>query len=127
MKSNLPCKLLPEGMCLEGKCVPEGHALPRDRSRMRRKVRMEVAPHASAALLLFQFLQNFACCVRARAAGEPRPGMRSVPTQIQILDRRAVPRPIQQRAHGKELVERKISVKNLPAGKLVFFFQITGR
>src|SRR6266567_2372696 len=77
--------------------------------------------------LLLQFLQYLARGIRAGPTSESPPRMRPAPAQIKILNRRAVPRPIQQRTHGEELIERKFPVENLPASEPVFFFQIARR
>ena len=52
--------------------------------------------------------------------------MRSAPAQIKILNRRLVTRPIQQRTHGEELIQRQIAVEDLAAGQAVLVFEIRG-
>src|SRR5258706_10152855 len=42
--------------------------------------------------------------VRSRASCQARAGMRAAAAQIQVFDRCAVARPVQQRTHGEELV-----------------------
>src|SRR5579862_5690575 len=77
--------------------------------------------------LLLQVFQYLARGIRARTAGQSRAWMRSAPTQIQMLDRRAISRPVEQRTHGEELVKRKFSVEDLPAGHSILLLEIARR
>src|SRR5882762_4020892 len=74
--------------------------------------------------LLLQILQDLACGIGPRAARQARAGMRATSAQIQILNRRSVTRPIQQRPHGEKLVESQIAVEDLSASKAVGVFQV---
>src|SRR6202034_2284033 len=97
-------------------------------SRVSTEVAVEALGATSLhAALLLQFLENFPRRVRSRSASQSHPRMRTAPTQIQILDGRAVSGPVEQRTHGKELIERQVTVKNLPARQSVLFFQVQRR
>src|ERR1700736_2270856 len=67
--------------------------------------------------LLLQILQDLARGIGSRAARQARAGMRATSAQIQILNRRLVTRPVQQRPHGEKLVEGQIAVEDLSASK----------
>src|SRR6476661_585228 len=68
--------------------------------------------------------QNLARRVGARATRQACAGMSSRTAEVQIIDGRAIARPIQQRTHGEELVQRQFSVEYVPSGEAVSFFQI---
>ena len=53
--------------------------------------------------------------------------MRSTAAQIQALDRRLIARPVEQRPHGEELIEREFTVEDMSSREPVGFFQILGR
>src|SRR5690349_18190841 len=74
--------------------------------------------------LSFQLLQNFSRGVGAGGTGQTVSGMRSRAAKVQPPDRRAVARPVQQRAHGENLVQRQLTVENVAASQAVGFFQI---
>src|SRR6202453_131127 len=77
--------------------------------------------------LFFQILQNLSRRVRARPSGQPRARMRPRPAQIQILDRRTISRPIQQRTHREELIESQLPMEDVAAGEPVSIFKILRR
>jgi len=78
--------------------------------------------YISTKPLFLELFQNLARGIRARSTGKAGPRMRAAAAQIQILNWSSVTRPIQQRTHGKELVEREISVKDLSARQSILFF-----
>src|ERR1700692_4030189 len=53
--------------------------------------------------------------------------MRSVAAKEKSFHRSLIARPIEDRAHGEELVERKFAVENVPAGETVSRLQIERR
>ena len=53
--------------------------------------------------------------------------MRTVAAKIKLLNGSLVARPIQQRSHREELVEREFAVKNMAAGKSVSIFEVFRR
>src|ERR1035441_5743725 len=64
---------------------------------------------AGTAALLLQRLRNLTRRVGARAAGQSGSRMGSAATQIQALDRRLIPRPVEQGTHGEERSEEHTS------------------
>src|SRR5437016_11191057 len=79
---------------------------------------------ARCAALLLQIFQNLSRRIRSRPASQARSGMRARTAQIQISNRRAVSCPIEERAHGKKLIEGKFAVENVSASQAVSIFQI---
>src|SRR5580704_18949087 len=63
-----------------------------------------------------QIFQNLSGRICARSPCQACARMRSGATQIQVLNRSAIARPIQHRAHGEELVERQFAMKNVASG-----------
>src|ERR1039458_2070500 len=53
--------------------------------------------------------------------------MRAVSTQEQAIDWRFVARPVEQRAHGEELIESEFSVEDLASSEAVRFLEVFGR
>src|SRR5882762_511999 len=70
---------------------------------------------------------DFAGSVGAGGAGEAVAGMRAGAAEEKAADGRFVARPIKNRAHGEELIEREFAVKNMAAGEAVGSFQIKRR
>src|SRR5216684_706189 len=70
---------------------------------------------------------DFTGGVGAGSAGETVAGVRAGTTQVEPANRRAVARPIEHRAHGEQLIERKFGVIDVAAGKAVGLFQIFRR
>ena len=54
----------------------------------------------------------------------PAPGCVPEPHRYRFVDWRAVARPVEQRTHGEELVERQFAVEDVAAGEAVGVFQI---
>src|SRR5579863_3789852 len=77
--------------------------------------------------LALQLLQNLPRRVRTGAPCQANARMRPAAAQEQILNRRAVTGPVEQRTHGKELIERQIAVKNLSARQAILLLQIQRR
>src|SRR5437773_12323610 len=46
--------------------------------------------------------------------------------QKQVPNRSAISRPVKQWSHGEKLIQRQLSVKNVPSGEAVGVFQIPG-
>src|SRR5690348_18474733 len=86
-----------------------------------------VSSSARCAALLLQIFQNLPGCIRARPTGQARSGMRARSAQIEVANRRAIARPIQQWTHGEKLIERQLAVKDVAAGEPVSVLQILGR
>ena len=74
-----------------------------------------------------EILQDFSRCIRTGTARQPRAWMRPRATQIQVPNRRAVSRPIQQRAHCEKLIDCQLAMKNMAAGQSVDALQVGGR
>src|SRR5436309_8763827 len=53
--------------------------------------------------------------------------MRARPAKVKPLDRRSVARPAKQRPHGEELVERELSVVDVPARERVSLLEVERR
>src|ERR1039458_2172892 len=53
--------------------------------------------------------------------------MRAVSTQEQAIDWRFVARPVEQRAHGEELIESEFSVEDVASSEAVCFLEVFGR
>src|ERR1700691_4630612 len=70
--------------------------------------------------------RDLARSVGTRAPRQTRPGMRSVAAQIKVLNGCSIARPVEQRTHGEELIERELTVEDMAAGKAVGFFEILG-
>src|ERR1700683_2761401 len=60
--------------------------------------------------------QDLARSVGPRASGQARAGMGAAAAKIEVVDRRAIAGPVEQRTHGEELIERKIAMKDLATG-----------
>src|ERR1700691_2281631 len=75
-------------------------------------------------LLFLQVFQNFSRRIGARTSGQSRSSVRPRTAHVQILNGRAISRPIQQWTHGEKLVECQFSMKNVAAGQSVRVFQI---
>src|SRR5207249_4930689 len=84
-------------------------------------------PSRQPATLLLQSLRDLPCGIGPGAAGQPRSRMRTVAARIKLLNGSLVARPIQQRSHREELVEREFAVKNMAAGKSVSIFEVFRR
>src|ERR1700674_3120791 len=82
---------------------------------------------AASFCLSLQVLQYLPRRVGTGTPGQPRPRMRPRAAQVQVLNWHAVPGPIKQRTHGKELVERKFTVENVASRESVGIFQILRR
>ena len=57
--------------------------------------------------------------VLAGGAGDAAARMGSGAAQVQPVDRRAVLRPAEDRPHREQLIERRLAVKDVPAGQPV--------
>src|SRR3954453_1777042 len=77
--------------------------------------------------LLFQYPKDLARGICSRATGQSRARVRAASAEIQIVDWRPIPRPIQQRTHREELIQRQLSMEDLATGQSVFFFQVARR
>src|SRR6478735_9418553 len=77
--------------------------------------------------LFLEAFQNLARRVSSRSPGQSGPWMGPTSAEIKVFNRRFVARPIQQGAHGEELVQRKVAVKNLPTRETVPLLQIKRR
>ena len=64
---------------------------------------------------------------RAGSSVEAGAGMRSRSAQIEVANRRAVPRPAEQRARHEELIERQLAVKDVAARQPVRPLEIERR
>src|SRR6266853_2570526 len=74
-----------------------------------------------------KFADDFASGVGAGNAGQAVAGMRAGAAKKKAADGRFVTRPIQNRAHGEELIESEFAVKNVAAGEAVGSFEIKRR
>src|SRR5258707_4290238 len=70
---------------------------------------------------------DFADGVGARGSRQAVARMRAGTAEIKPTNRRFVTRPIENRPHGEELIERKLGVENVAAGKAINSFQIQRR
>src|SRR5579864_9649109 len=66
-----------------------------------------------------QFANNFARRIRARCARQTIPRVRARTAKEKSANRRLVTRPIQNGPHRKQLIERKLAMKHMPARKSV--------
>jgi len=69
-----------------------------------------------------QFVNDFLRSIRPRSACQSIPRMRSVAAEKKPFHRSLIPRPIEQRPHGEELVQRKFAVENVAARETVRSF-----
>ena len=76
--------------------------------------------------VLSKFADDFASGVGAGSAGQAVAGMRAGAAKKKAADGRFVTRPIQNGAHGEELIESELAVKNVAAGEAVGSFEILG-
>src|SRR6266404_7970686 len=72
-------------------------------------------------------VDDFAGGVGAGRAGEAVAGMRAGAAEKEAADGRFVARPIENGAHGEELIESEFAVENVAAGEAVAGFEILGR
>src|SRR3954466_6168395 len=79
------------------------------------------------SVLSFQLFQNLSRRNRAGGPCQSISGMSARAAQIEILDRRPISCPVQQRTHGENLVERQFAVKDVSTGQAINFFQILRR
>src|SRR5580693_1493497 len=124
---------------------PKGHGLPRESCVQQFRpyalcaahrqdngnssgVAMRPGPEARVTpKLLLDLLQNLTRGVRARASRQSGPGMRATATKIEVVDRRAVARPVEQWPHREKLIERQIAMEDLSAAQSIDIFQILRR
>ena len=69
-------------------------------------------------------VDNFASGVSAAGAGKAVARMRAGTAKKKASNGRFVARPIENRAHGEKLIERKFAMKNVTAGEAVGDFEI---
>src|SRR5882762_11509818 len=69
-----------------------------------------VSDSGSTALQIFQ---DLTCGIRPGTARQTGARMGSAPAQIQVRKGRAIARPVEQRTHGEELVERQLAMEDL--------------
>src|SRR5713101_8945030 len=72
-------------------------------------------------------VDDFAGGVSAAGTGEAVAGMRAGAAEKKAANGSLVARPIENGAHGEELIEREFAVKNVPAGEAVGGFEIFRR
>jgi len=72
-------------------------------------------------------VDDFAGGVGTGGAGEAVAGMGARAAEEKAADGRFVARPIKNRAHGEELIEREFAVENVAAREAVGSFQIKRR
>src|SRR6266404_7339585 len=72
-------------------------------------------------------MDDFAGSVGAGGAGEAVAGMGAGAAEEKATNRSFIARPIENRAHGEELIERELAVENVAAGEAVGSFQIKRR
>ena len=75
----------------------------------------------------FDRADNLSRRQRPRSPVQPGSGMRSRSTQEQVPDRRFVSRPSEQRSGDEQLIERKLTVKDVAAGQSVGAFEVERR
>src|SRR5437660_2835917 len=106
---------------LSGVRCREGPVQPAGTTEVLRFTQDDRAWFFLSALQFFQYLPRG---IRSGPASQSHSGMRATATQVQVLNRRAIARPVQQRTHGKELVQRQFPVKDLPARHSVLFLEV---
>src|SRR5580698_5945840 len=74
-----------------------------------------------------EVVDDFFGCVRTAGAGESVARMSAGAAEEESANRSFIPRPIQNRTHGEELIEREFAVEDVPAGEAVDRFEIARR
>src|SRR5580698_2208287 len=74
-----------------------------------------------------EVVDDFLCCVGTAGAGESVAGMRAGAAEEKSANRSFVTRPIENGAHGEELIESEFAVEDVATGETVNSFEIARR
>src|SRR6185295_19897489 len=100
---------------------------PRGRRRCKWRMRgwrATIVTSSGSGALALQGLHDLARGVRAGEAGDAAARVRAGPAQEQVFDRRAVPRPSEERPHREQLIESRLAVEDVAAGQAVAVLEV---